>query len=249
MFADDTLGTGTAAKAGNLISFHFDAWIIKDSTNLFTDWKIDSTRQSSNIGGSRIVDMPLKLVLGAGQFIPGSDEGIEGMKIGGYRTIIIPSNLCYGEKGMGPIPPNSSLKLQVQLLDVKEPVVTKKWDVDPSKFKTTKDSLKYAVIEPGEGAAIDSGDVVSLHYSGYLLDGSKFDSSVERDEPLELQYKVQPIIKGFNEGISFLKQGGKAQLIIPPYLAYGARGTGKTPANATLIFDIEILKVQKLGGK
>ena len=128
MFADDTLGAGTEAKAGKLISFHFDAWIIKDSTNLFTDWKIDSTRQASSIGGSRVVDMPIKLVLGAGQFIPGSDEGIEGMKIGGYRTITIPAKLAYGDKGMGPIPPNSSLKLQVQLLDVKEPVVVKMWD-------------------------------------------------------------------------------------------------------------------------
>ena len=245
MFADDTLGTGRVAKMGDIITIHFDAWKIKDSTDLFTDWNKDTTRKASSIGSTRMINRPLKYVLGAGQFIPGSDEGVEGMKIGGWRTIIIPASLAYKDKGFGPIPPNTSLKLLVELLDVKDGIVAKKWDVDSTKFKTTKDGLKYAIIEKGEGAKIDSGDVVKLHYSGYLTDGKKFDSSVERDEPLEFQYKLQSFIKGFQEGLSFMKKGTKAELIIPPDLGYGPRQAGKIPPNSTLIFDIQILDVQK----
>lgn len=245
MYADDTLGTGRVAKMGDLITIHFDAWKIEDSTDLFSDWNKDTTRKASSIGGTRILNRPLKYALGKGQFIKGSDEGIEGMKVGGWRTVIIPAKLAYKDKGFGPIPPNTSIKLFVELLEVKDPIVVEKWNVDKSKFKTTKDGLKYAIIEKGEGAKIDSGDAVSLHYSGYFPDGKKFDSSVERDEPLDFKYKVQPFIKGFQEGLGMMRKGTKAELIIPPALAYGQRGSGKIPPNSTLIFDIQILDVQK----
>lgn len=245
MYADDTLGTGRVAKMGDLITIHFDAWKIEDSTNLFTDWNNDTTRKASSIGGTRVINKPLKYALGKEQFIKGSDEGIEGMKVGGWRTIIIPAKLAYKDKGFGPIPPNTSIKLFVELLDVKDPIIVQKWDVDKSKFKTTKDGLQYAIIENGEGAKIDSGDVVKLHYSGFYTDGKKFDSSVERDEPLEFQYKVQPFIKGFQEGLGFMRKGTKAELIVPSDLAYGPGGNGKIPPNSTLVFDIQILDVQK----
>lgn len=245
-YADDSLGTGRAAKIGDLISIHFDAWIIKDSTNLFNDWTKDSTRLASSIGGSRIYGRPIKFVLGKDAFINGVDGGIEGMKVGGYRTIIVPAKLAYADKGFGPIPPNSSLKFQVQLLEVKDAIVVKQWDVDSTKYKKTKDGLKYIIIEPGEGAAIDSGDVVTLHYSVFLLNGKKSDSSVERDEPLVFPYKLQKFIRGFSEGIGMLKKGGKAKLIVPPDLAYGSKGNNIIPPNSTLIFDIQILNVMKL---
>ncbi len=245
-YADDSLGTGRTAKNGDLISIHFDAWIIKDSTNLFNDWTKDSTRLASSIGGSRLYGRPVKLVLGKNAFINGIDGGIEGMKVGGYRTIIVPAKLAYGDKGFGPIPPNSSLKFQVQLLEAKDAIVVKQWEVDSTKYKKTKDGLKYVIIEPGEGAAIDSGDVVTLHYSVFLLNGKKSDSSVERDEPLVFPYKLQKFIPGFSEGIGLLKKGGKAKLIVPPDLAYGSKGNNIIPPNSTLIFDIQILNVMKL---
>ncbi len=245
-FANDSLGTGRAAKNGDLISIHFDAWIIKDSTNLFSDWTKDTTRIASSIGGSRLYGRPVKFVLGKNAFINGIDEGIEGMKTGGYRTIIVPAKLAYGDKGFGPIPPNSSLKFQVQLLEVKDAVVVKQWSVDSTKYKKTKDGLKYIIIDPGQGAKIDSGDVVTMHYSVFQLNGKKSDSSVERDEPLIFPYKLQKFIPGFTEGIGLLKKGGKAKLIVPPDLAYGSKGNGIIPPNSTLIFDIQILDVMKL---
>ncbi|MGA7838101.1 MAG: FKBP-type peptidyl-prolyl cis-trans isomerase, partial [Ignavibacteriaceae bacterium] len=87
--------------------------------------------------------------------------------------------------------------------------------------------------------------VIKLQYYGYFTDGKKFDSSVEKDEPLNITYKVQPFIKGFQEGLGLMKKGTKAELIIPSDLAYGSRGNGKIPANSTLVFDIQILDVQK----
>lgn len=245
-YMDDSLGTGKEAKAGNLVQVHFSAWIIKDTTNLFSDWSQDSTRIASNIGSTRANSKPVKFMLRKNSFINGLDEGIEGMKEGGYRTIIIPSKLAYGEKGLAPvIPPNASLKFQVQLVEVKVVVNAKRWEVDTTKFQTLDDGLKYAVVKSGKEPGIDSGDVVTLHYSGFLLNGKKFDSSVERGDPLVVPYKMQSFIKGFTEGIGLMKQGEKAEFIIPPDLAYGSKGNSVIPPNSTLVFDIEILYVAK----
>ncbi|MCK7520811.1 MAG: FKBP-type peptidyl-prolyl cis-trans isomerase [Ignavibacteriales bacterium] len=104
------LGTGRETKLGDLVSVHFRAWVIKDSTNIYKDWSKDSTRQAATIGSSIDFGQPVKFKLGDSAFIKGVDEAIVGMKIGGTRTIIIPSNKAYGELGFGPVPPNSSFK-------------------------------------------------------------------------------------------------------------------------------------------
>ena len=87
--------------------------------------------------------------------------------------------------------------------------------------------------------------MVAAHYTGYLLDGTKFDSSVERDSPHNFQLGVGQVIPGWDEGIALLKVGEKARLIIPANLAYGAQGAGGIiPPNATIVFDVELMKVQ-----
>jgi peptidylprolyl isomerase len=245
-FMDDSLGTGREAKEGDLVQIDFSGWLIKDTTNLFGDWTKDSTKIMSFIGSTSQTNKPMKFVLGKNSFINGLDEGIEGMKEGGIRTIIIPSKLAYGERGLPPIiPPNTDLKFQVQLLEVKDAIVVKKWNVDTTKYKTLSDGIKYAVVEPGDTTTIDSGDVVTLHYSVFLQNGKKFDSSVERGEPLVFPYKEQSLIKGFDEAIGMMTKGERAQFVIPPDLAYGSKGNSIIPPNATLVFDIEILYVAK----
>ncbi len=244
MYKDDTVGTGKVVNDGDMVSIQFTGWVAKDSANLFSDWSKDTSKTYQTIGSSKQIGQPIKYVLGKNQFIKGLDEGIVGMKVGGTRTIIIPSKLAYGEKGMGPIPPNSDLKVVVELENAKKPVTVTEWDVDSSKFVTTPSGLKYAIIKEGEGPTIDSGKVVTVNYSLFLKDGKKIESSVERDEPFKFKYKVQPVIKGWEEGISLLKKGSKAQLIIPPSLGYGARDNGPIPANSTLVFDIEVLDVK-----
>jgi len=243
-FLDDSLGSGNEVKPNDLVTIHFEGWMVMDTSDLFGDWSADQQRSMNLIGSSKIRNQPVKFVLGTGSFIKGSDEGLIGMKVGGRRTVIIPSGLAYGEQGIGPIPPNTDLKLVVEVLDTRESVNVEMWDVDPATFKTTSSGLKYAVIKDGEGTFADSGNVVTVHYSGYLEDGTKFDSSVERDEPFSFMLGMGQVIPGWDEGITLMKKGSRFRLIIPPQLAYGEVELEKIPANSTLIFDIELLDIQ-----
>jgi peptidylprolyl isomerase len=238
------VGTGAEAKNGDLIEIHFKGWVIKDSSDLFSDWSIDSTKKADLIADSYAMNQPMKIVLGTESFIKGSEEGIVGMKAGGQRTIIIPANLGYGAEGMGPIPPNSSIRVLVELVSTKEATVAKMWDVDSTLFKTTKSGLKYAIIKVGEGELVGKEKQATVHYSGFLLDGSKFDSSIERDEPFTFVAGVGQVIPGWDEGVQLMKKGSKARFIVPSNLAYGDRDLGKIPPNSTLIFDVEVLDVK-----
>lgn len=244
-YANDSLGTGNSAKMGDLVTIHYAAWIIKDSSNLYSDWTKDSSKNSLSIGNSKIFKQPVKFRLSPGQFIRGSEEGIAGMKVGGKRTLIIPSFLAYGKEGYGPVPPNSNLKIVIELLDTREIPEVKQWNVDTTKAKASKSGLKYVIIEEGTGSNPKSGDIVSVNYSGFLLDGKKFDSSIDRGMPYLFTVGRNSVIKGWEEGIALLKKGGKAKLIIPPSLAYGAQGMDPAiPPNATLIFDVELVDIK-----
>ncbi|NDV12041.1 FKBP-type peptidyl-prolyl cis-trans isomerase [Crenobacter caeni] len=99
-------------------------------------------------------------------------------------------------------------------------------------------------IEVGTGAEATSGQEVTVHYSGYLTDGSKFDSSRDRYQPFSFPLGAGHVIKGWDLGVAGMKVGGKRKLTIPPHLGYGARGAGGViPPNATLVFDVELLSV------
>ena len=243
-YNDIKVGTGTEAKNGDLIEIQFKGWIIKDSSDLFGDWSVDSTKKADLIADSYAMNQPMKFVLGTESFIKGSEEGIVGMKAGGQRAIVVPSNLAYGPQGMGPIPPNTSIKVLIELVSTKEAVVAKMWDVDSTLFKTTASGLKYAIIQEGEGELVGKEKQATVHYSGFLLDGTKFDSSVERDEPFTFVAGVGQVIPGWDEGVQLMKKGSKARFIVPANLAYGDRDLGKIPPNSTLIFDVEVLDVK-----
>jgi FKBP-type peptidyl-prolyl cis-trans isomerase len=110
-------------------------------------------------------------------------------------------------------------------------------------MKTTS-GLEYIEIEAGSGAQATAGKTVKVHYTGKFPDGKVFDSSVPRGEPLAFTLGAGRVIKGWDEGIALMKVGGKAQLVIPPELAYGTRGAGGViPPNATLVFDVELVDV------
>ena len=243
-YLDEKKGEGREAKLDNLLAVNYRAWIIHDSTNLYDDWSRDTPKFPYLVGDSYARKQIIKFNLGENAFINGLDEGLLGMKAGGKRTIIIPSKLAYGKQGMGPIPPNSDLKVEVELLDVKDRIIAQMWDVDPAKMKTTESGLRYAIIKKGEGEFPSNGNAVMINYTGYLEDSTKFDSSVEREEPLEFVVGTKQVIDGLDEGVKLLRVGGKARLILPPTIAYGNVALPKIPANSTLIFDIELLDVK-----
>jgi peptidylprolyl isomerase len=110
---------------------------------------------------------------------------------------------------------------------------------------TTPSGLKYSVIKEGDGAIPQKGQTVVVHYTGTLEDGTKFDSSRDRNQPFKFKLGVGQVIKGWDEGLSTMKVGDRRQLIIPSELGYGARGAGGViPPYSTLIFDVELLEIK-----
>lgn len=221
-------GTGERAKAGDKVVVHYTGKLTNDSV-------FDS---SVNRG------QPFTFKLGVGQVIKGWDEGIALLNVGDKATFTIPSDLAYGERGAGgAIGPNETLIFDVELLEIKEG--PKPYDISSKDTITTESGLKYIKLNSTEGVQAEANKTVKVHYSGYLDDGSMFDSSVERGQPLDFPLGQGRVIKGWDEGIALLKVGEKARLIIPHELGYGERGYPPIiPAKATLIFDVELIDVK-----
>lgn len=109
---------------------------------------------------------------------------------------------------------------------------------------TTESGLQTEEIRVGTGAEAQAGQFVSVHYTGWLTDGTKFDSSKDRDEPFEFPLGQHTVIAGWDEGVQGMRVGGIRKLTIPPKLGYGARGAGGViPPNATLVFEVELLDI------
>jgi hypothetical protein len=109
---------------------------------------------------------------------------------------------------------------------------------------TLPDGLQFWDLKAGNGDAAAPGKTVSVHYTGWLTDGTKFDSSRDRDQPFHFVLGTGQVIKGWDEGVAGMKVGGQRQLRVPPTLGYGSRPVHTIPANSTLIFDVELLEVK-----
>ena len=143
----------------------------------------------------------------------------------------------------------TSLEDQENKAEIKESVVQDEQITKEDKMTeneiTTKSGLKYVDIVIGDGELPSVGDKVKVHYTGTLLDGTKFDSSRDRNRPFEFPLGACRVIKGWDEGLATMRVGGQRKLIIPPDLGYGSRSAGQIPPNSTLIFDVELLEIIK----
>jgi peptidylprolyl isomerase len=136
--------------------------------------------------------------------------------------------------------PSTGVPNQTEVKIAAAPLIS----MSDSEIKKTGTGLKYKVITAGTGATPKKGDTVIVHYTGTLEDGTKFDSSRDRNSPFSFKLGVGQVIKGWDEGLSIMRVGDRYTLIIPPDLGYGARGAGGViPPNATLMFDVELLRI------
>jgi peptidylprolyl isomerase len=159
--------------------------------------------------------------------------------------LIIPPELGYGSRGAGDrIPPNSTLIFEIELLDIKKPFIDIDFELS-GKENVSESGMVMIDHIVGSGQTPQNGQQVIVHYTGKLENGQKFDSSHDRGSPFVFVLGEGRVIKGWEEGLSSMKIGGKRTLIIPPYLAYGSKGAGNViPPNATLLFEVELVDIQ-----
>ncbi|MHC4818848.1 MAG: FKBP-type peptidyl-prolyl cis-trans isomerase, partial [Planctomycetota bacterium] len=170
-------------------------------------------------------------------------EAVQLMKAGAKYRFEVPPELCWGERGIAPnVQPNAITIWELELMQIND--VPKFEKPDPQKMVKCESGLKYEVLEEGTGKSPTAADQVTVHYTGYLEDGTVFDSSLARAQPAT--FPLGGVIAGWTEGLQLMKEGAKYRFTIPSDLAYGPRGRPPViPASATLIFIVELIKVGK----
>jgi FKBP-type peptidyl-prolyl cis-trans isomerase len=213
------------AVAGDTVVVHY--------TGTFTDGKkFDSSFDRNE---------PIKFALGKGMVIKGWEEGLLLLRKGEKAILTIPSELGYGSMQRGPIPANSTLIFEVELVDIHAGPKFDFYNTDGKKVITLPSGLQYVVVEEGSGESPKKGQKVTVHYTGFFMDKQVFDSSVPRKQPFQFSLGTGQVIAGWDEGVALMKKGAKYRLILPYNLAYGERGSGPIPPKATLLFDVELI--------
>lgn len=254
IFIESKKGNGQKPKEGDVARVHFK---VSDVTGRVFFSSFDQGE-------------PMRWECGKDFDNVGATEALKLMSKGAKVTAIVPSALAFGEQGRGQmVAPYSTLVYDFEMLDFmtkaqyeKERAVEQK-KAEAAKLsakseelgklqsylksnnitvKPTPSGLYYIEKTKGKGTSPVNGMKVKVHYTGTLLDGTKFDSSLDRKQPFEFVLGQGQVIKGWDEGIALMKKGGKARLVIPSAIAYGDAGRTPTiPPSATLVFDIELL--------
>lgn len=143
-------------------------------------------------------------------------------------------------------PPIDEPQEAAELVDPRMETFAAELEIDIDAMEATPSGVYYRVDEEGDGPEAEPGRTVAVHYTGYLTDGSAFDSSREQDQPFTIELGAGQVIPGFDEAIHGMQVGERRTVVIPPHLAYGAQGTGAgvIPPNAILVFDLELVDVE-----
>ncbi|MDZ4203669.1 MAG: FKBP-type peptidyl-prolyl cis-trans isomerase, partial [Bacteroidales bacterium] len=250
-------GSGRKAIAGDRMKTHFVISLI-DGKQLFSSYDRGE---------------PFEIEIGSQFDNAGLTEALALMRKGEKATLIIPSALAFGEEGRGEfVPPYSTMIYEVEAVEIKtkeeyekeqknkeqqmkqaedqakvseKQNITKYLKDNGIQATPTANGLYYIEKVKGTGIMAEPGKKVNVHYTGTLLNGTKFDSSVDRGTPFEFTLGQGQVIRGWDEGIALMNVGGKALLIIPYELAYGSRAMGENlPAYSTLLFEVELLGVE-----
>jgi peptidylprolyl isomerase len=227
---DEKMGSGNAAIPGSTLKTHYTGWLLS----------------GRKFGSSKDLGKSFDVVLGAGKLIKGWEKGLEGMRVGGVRWLRVSPAMGYGAAAYTMIPSNSTLVFRVELMESEvDSAVIEKMDFFPDTttlaLENGSEGLRYAIVKPGEGEPARVGTRVRVHYTGWLTNGHKFDSSRDRGQVLRVSLGSGQVIRGWDLGIAGMLPGEKRILIVPPGLAYGSRGMGPIPGGSTLIFAVEYL--------
>ncbi len=256
-FIEKQKGTGRTPKEGD----HFEAHFIIET--------IDGKRLFSSHDRNELISIEF----GKHFDNDGVTEALRLMRNGSRALIIVPSSLAYADQGRGEmVPPYTTLVYDIEIVEHKtKEEFHRSQELKQQEMRRaeeqaslqerqklidylsannitvapTASGLYFIERQKGTGARAEAGKKVTVHYTGTLLDGTKFDSSVDRGQPFEFTLGAGQVIAGWDEGIKMMSVGGKATLIIPSALAYGSRSMGPNlPAYSTLVFEVELLGVE-----
>lgn len=201
---------------------------------------IESVAQEYSIWNPYVTYAPFGFCVGNVNIIEGWNEGIKFMKEGGEATLLLPSSIAYLNY--------EPMLFEITLLNVYSPdeedELLEQYLLENNITTEDKESgLYYIETETGTGVQSQLGDTVDVHYTGRLIDSTIFDTSAGGD-PFSFTLGTGYVISGWDEGITYMKEGGKATLIIPSELGYGSSGSGSIPPYSILIFDVELVDIR-----
>ncbi len=225
-------GNGPKPTAESVVKVHYTGYLINGS------------KFESSLDQGEPAEFPLN------QVIKGWTEGVQLMSVGSKYKFFIPTELAYDQQSNEKIKAGSTLIFEIELLEIKESEKAKgikflEQNKQKPGVKVTSTGLQYEVIKATTGQKPRATDKVKVHYTGKLLDGKTFDSSVERGQPAE--FMLNAVIPGWTEGLQLMSIGSKFKFYIPSELAYGDHAQPGSPIGpgSTLVFDVELLEIKK----
>lgn len=238
---DFRVGQGRAARIGSRLKLRYVGFLADGQV-------FDDAREETG--------PPARLELLERPRVKGWGQGLQGIKAGTLRKIVVPAALAYGDRGDPAsepdevsIPPGATLTYFVQVLEVRAPIPA---PVPPSAYegpvlarKRHKNGLVVEDQRLGQGEAAAMGDQLELHYTGYLKDGSAFDTTTDGRAPFRVALGDKRMIDAWNQGLVGMKAGGLRTLRVPAKLGYGKRAPGKIPPHAPLVFRVQLIGLSK----